>query len=237
MRSELRRFLNNLLDECLYDHPNWEKEHLTSRNWRAFEELISILWNDMGYKTSLQQGKRDGGVDVIAKGTNRIPFSNPPTIAIQAKNWKKKVREPKVRDLYGVQNGGHRQSNIGVFDESILVTSSGCVDGKSGFTQGARQFAEANGIELIDGAELLELLNKSNLSPLRLGRKPGKKWHLRESPCCGWSKKYKKNNVYGQTTQEIFHDETQQVVSAGLNGGPLVAMEDLCEACMNLRLE
>lgn len=235
MRVGLEDFFRKLLSDSTYTHSDWEERHLANRNWRALEELVSVLWSDMGYETSLQRGKRDGGVDVIARGTNRIPLSNPPTIAIQVKNWNQKIPEPKVRDLYGVQYGGNRHSNVNTFDESVLVTSSGSHSQKSGFTHGARQFAETNDVELIDGETLLDLLNESNLDPLSLGRKPGKKWHLRESPCCGWSKRFKQNQTYAQTAEKVFNARVQQIVST--NTYASITMENLCEACMNLRLE
>lgn len=235
MRPELGALFRDLLSDSTYTHSDWKERHLTNRDWRDFEELVCLLWDDMGFETRLQHGKRDGGVDVIAEKTSRIPLSSPPTIAIQAKHWSNKVPEPKIRDLFGVQYGGHRHSSTDVFDESILVTSSGRSSDRPGFTRGARRFAENNGVELIDGEILLNLLNESNLSPLSLGRKPGKKWHLRESPCCGWSHKFSQNQTYAQTTEEVFNAKTQQIESP--DSCASINAEDVCEACMNLRLK
>lgn len=235
MDLEIESFFRNLLSDSTYTHSDWEDRHLVNRDWRAFEELVAVLWSDMGYETELQQGKCDGGIDVIARKSNRIPFLNAPSVAVQAKNWNKKVREPKVRDLYGVQHGGHRHSNVDNFDESVLVTSSGCTSEKSGFTRGARQFAKDNGVKLIDGETLLDLLNESNLSPLSLGCKPGKKWHLRESPCCGWSNKFNQNQTYHRTVEKAFNARTQQIESA--ESCSTVSIDDVCKKCMELRLD
>lgn len=235
MRSGLKTFFYNLLSNDSYTHSDWDKQHLEVRSWRAFERLVALLWNDMGYDTDLLQGKRDGGIDVIAEQTNRIPFSNPQKIAIQAKKWSGKIPEPTIRDLFGVQKGGHRHSSTDKFDESILVTSSGCSADKSGFTRGARQFAKDNQVELIDGETLLSLLNESNLSPLSLGRKPGQKWHFRESPCCGWSNKFSQNQTYSQTAEKVFDGTTRRIEPTC--SGVAIVREDLCEKCMNLRLD
>lgn len=235
MGTGLYDFFLNVFTDSKYTHSDWKGRHFIDRHWREFEELISVLYNDMGYKTSLQRGKRDGGVDIIARETSRIPLLNPPTIAIQVKNWNKKIPEPKVRDMYGVQCGGHRHSNIDDFDKSVLVTSLGNSGQISGFTQGARQFAESNGVELIDGEKLLELLNNSNLEPLTIGKKSGGKWHLREPPCCGWAKNFQKDQLFDKKEERIFDRKAKRVVVS--SSGPSITMDNLCKACMKSRLK
>jgi len=235
MRQELEDFFRRLLSSSSYTHSDWEEHHLKAPHWQTFEELVALLWEDMGYDTELLQGSRDGGIDVIATETNRMPFMNPPTIAIQVKQWSKKVDEREIRDLFGVQKGGHRQSSVERFDESILVNSWGCASDQSGFTRGARQFADNTGVALVDGETLLSLLHESNLSPLRLGRKSGQKWHLRESPCCGWSNRFSQNQTYAETAEMVFNDSTQQIESTETTVS--VTVEDVCERCLNLRLE
>ncbi len=236
MRAELEEFFHSLLSENTYTHSNWNKTHFRNRNWQAFEELVGALWNDMGYKTETLRPNADGGVDVIAKGTNRIPFSEPRTIAIQAKMWNQKVPEREVRDLYGVHNGGNRHVNVSKFDKSILVTTEGSASERSGFTKGAKQFSKNNdGVELIDGEKLLDYLSESSLSPLRLGRKVGKKWHLREPPFCGWSKKFSQTQNYARTTEATFSAKTQQIITT--NPDVSISMENICGSCMNLRTQ
>lgn len=235
MRPKLVDFFRGLLSSSSYRHSDWEEHHLTARHWRTFEELVAQLWQDMGYNTELIQGSRDGGIDVIATETSRIPLMNPPTIAIQVKQWSDKVNEREIRDLFGVQKGGHRHSSVDWFDESILVTSSGCTSDQSGFTRGARQFADNTGVALVDGETLLSLLNESNLSPLSLGRKSGQKWHLRESPCCGWSNRFNQNQAYAETAEEVFNTTTQRIEPTETSES--VTMEEICKRCLNLRLE
>ncbi|WP_434531600.1 restriction endonuclease (plasmid) [Haloarcula sp. NS06] len=234
-RVGLERIVHNLLPSRRYLHSDWDESNLRRRNWRAFERLIAVLWSNKGYETTLLEGKQDGGVDVIAKKASHIPFSTSYRIAIQAKNWSKKIREPKIRDLFGVQNGGHRHSNTDRFDESILVTSFGCSTDKKGFTMGAREFAEDNGVTLIDGETLLDLLNKSNISPLPLGRKPDNKWHLLEPPRCGWSKKFSQNQSFAQTTQKIHNSKTGNI--GPKESSPDISRNDICELCLKSRIK
>jgi len=205
MRAELRAFFDGLLADSTYTHADWGERHLTAPSWRGFEELVALLWQDMGYETELVAAKRDGGIDVIAENASRIPLSVAPSITIQVKQWSNKVPVSKVRDLHGVQYGGHTPYDIERFDESILVTAAGCDAESSGFTRDARQFAAQNGIGLVDGEVLLELLDESNLSPLRLGRKSGRKWHFREPPRCGWAKTFSRNQSYNATVQQVYN--------------------------------
>lgn len=234
MRLDLHRYFKQLLESTTYTHESWKSRHLLNRDWREFERLVSLLWEDMGYKTHLGTGSADGGVDIIAEQSPRIPFSSPRMIAIQAKQWSKKIREPQIRDLYGVERGGHRHSGTEQFDESILVTSHGCEPTRNGFTKGAIQFAESNGVELIDGETLLELLDQSNLAPLSMGRKTKGKWHFRDSPQCGWAKKFEQTESLSKSEEAIF-----DVVNENIYLGPSETIDDglVCDACMNHRLE
>lgn len=231
---ELKNLFFDLLSHTTYTHTPWNRSDLVNRNWRSFEELTSILWKDMGYETKLVRGKKDGGVDVIAEETNQIPLSGSTTFAIQVKNkMSQKISESEVRDLYGVENGGHRYSNTSAFDGSIFVTSRGCLSGREGFTNEARQFAEGNGVELINGEKMLSLLNSSSLSPLSLGRKQGNKWHLRNEPRCGWSRRFSQNQTFAEIEENIFNTQAQEIETTEVHAS--IASENICEACMNRR--
>jgi restriction system protein len=85
----------------------------------------------------------DGGVDCIAYDTRPI-FGG--KVVIQAKRYKNTVGVSAVRDLFGtLQNEGA--------SKGILVTTSGY--GKASF-----DFAQNKPIELIDGGNLLYLLEE-----------------------------------------------------------------------------
>jgi len=106
-----------------------------------FEVLIQNLFTSMGLEARQTRPSRDGGVDCVAYDTRPI-FGG--KIVIQAKRYKNTVGVSAVRDLYGtLQNEGA--------SKGILVTTSGY--GAASF-----EFARNKPIELIEGANLLYLL-------------------------------------------------------------------------------
>jgi HJR/Mrr/RecB family endonuclease len=108
-----------------------------------FESLIQNLFTSMGLETRQTRASRDGGVDCVAYDTRPI-FGG--KVVIQAKRYKNTVGVSAVRDLFGtLQNEGA--------SKGILVTTSGY--GKASF-----EFAQNKPIELIDGGNLLYLLEE-----------------------------------------------------------------------------
>ena len=108
-----------------------------------FESLISNLFRKMGLETRLTQASRDGGVDCVAYDTRPILGGK---VVIQAKRYKNTVGVSAARDLFGtMQNEGA--------SKGILVTTSGY--GKASF-----EFASGKPLELLEGSELLWLLEQ-----------------------------------------------------------------------------
>lgn len=108
-----------------------------------FESLISNLFGKMGLETRLTQASRDGGVDCVAYDTRPILGGK---VVIQAKRYKNTVGVSAVRDLFGtMQNEGA--------SKGILVTTSGY--GKASF-----EFASGKPLELLEGSQLLWLLEQ-----------------------------------------------------------------------------
>jgi HJR/Mrr/RecB family endonuclease len=106
-----------------------------------FESLIQNLFTKMGLEARQTRPSRDGGVDCVAYDTRPI-FGG--KVVIQAKRYKNTVGVSAVRDLFGtLQNEGA--------SKGILVTTSGY--GPASF-----EFAQNKPIELIDGGNLLYLL-------------------------------------------------------------------------------
>jgi len=106
-----------------------------------FETLIQNLFTKMGLEARQTRPSRDGGVDCVAFDTRPI-FGG--KVVIQAKRYKNTVGVSAVRDLFGtLQNEGA--------SKGILVTTSGY--GPASF-----EFAQNKPIELIDGGNLLYLL-------------------------------------------------------------------------------
>lgn len=125
----------------------WTVERVQSLEWVEFENVIGKLWQNLGYKTSITQQSADEGIDVVAvNDTERI--------AIQAKRYaaNNKVGNRTVRNTAGVLPRN--------FDKVVVATTSL-------FTQPALDEARkyGNQVELIDGVQLVEMLNKSDLVP------------------------------------------------------------------------
>lgn len=120
-----------------------DRPNLLELTWTEFESLVQNLFTKMGLEARQTRPSRDGGVDCIAYDTRPI-FGG--KIVIQAKRYKNTVGVSAVRDLYGtLQNEGA--------SKGILVTTSGY--GPASF-----EFAQNKPIELIEGANLLYLLEE-----------------------------------------------------------------------------
>lgn len=118
-----------------------DRPNLLELKFTEFESLIQNLFTKMGLEARQTRPSRDGGVDCIAYDTQPI-FGG--KIVIQAKRYKNTVGVSAVRDLFGtLQNEGA--------SKGILVTTSGY--GAASF-----EFAQNKPIELIEGANLLYLL-------------------------------------------------------------------------------
>lgn len=126
----------------------WVMSDLFEYDWEEFEHLISKLWNDMGYSTTVTQASSDRGIDVIAK-------NNGENVLIQVKqnSTGNKVGRPTIQKTAGALSGDNA-------DRAVVVTASS-------YTNTAVEEAERhNGkIRLISGDQLLNLLNTSRLAP------------------------------------------------------------------------
>lgn len=124
--------------------------NLAAMEWQDFEHLIrQIFENEFsapGSEVKVTQGSRDGGVDAVAFDPDPIRGGK---IVIQAKRYTNTVGVEAVRDLYGtVMNEGACKG--------ILVTTSQ-------FGPDARKFASGKPLTLIDGSNLLFLLQKQGV--------------------------------------------------------------------------
>ena len=103
-----------------------QPELMRSMNWRSFERLLAHILEDLGYIVELQQGTKDGGVDLFA--IRHTDILGPQKFLLQAKRYKNKVGVEPVRQLAFLHN-------------HLRVTKS-CLATTSQFTQGAWQLAK-----------------------------------------------------------------------------------------------
>lgn len=113
----------------------------------AFEHFVSDLFAKMGYHSRVTKQSGDGGIDVYAKLQTPAGMDE---VIIQCKHKQDPssvVDVTKVRELFGVLSANRKLT------KAFLVTNGR-------YTKGAIDFATQNGIELIDGARLIGLLEK-----------------------------------------------------------------------------
>lgn len=124
-----------------------ETTNLAAMDWEDFEHLIRELFEKEfqtnGGEVKVTQASRDGGVDAIAFDPDPIRGGK---IVIQAKRYTNTVGLSAVRDLYGtVVNEGATKG--------ILVTTAD-------YGPDAYEFAKGKPITLLNGSNLLHLLEK-----------------------------------------------------------------------------
>lgn len=119
--------------------------NLMTMDWQEFEVLVRDLFEKMfaskGVEVKVTRSSRDEGVDAVVFDPD--PLTGGKTI-IQAKRYRRAVPVAAVRELYGtVVNEGA--------GKGILVTTSH-------FGASAQEFAKDKPLTLIDGANLLHLM-------------------------------------------------------------------------------
>nr|WSW62304.1 restriction endonuclease [Streptomyces sp. NBC_00998] len=123
----------------------------------AFENLVAELFRAMGMEAVTTQRSGDGGVDVEALDPAPIRGGR---IVVQVKRYRNTVPPTAVRDLYGtVQDKGA--------NKGVLVTTAS-------FGPGSYTFANGKPLELVPGADLVELLHQYGLRG-RLGGGPAQR--------------------------------------------------------------
>jgi restriction system protein len=119
---------------------------LDGMTWREFEMLVGEAFRRKGYAVAeIGGGGPDGGVDIIlAKGGERF--------FVQCKQWKAfKVGVEVVRELYGVM--------------AARGAAGGFVVTSGGFTPDAKAFAEGRNVTLLDGPQLVAMIQMARNAP------------------------------------------------------------------------
>jgi restriction system protein len=120
-------------------------EVISKLSWQDFEFLLSEYFKKQGYATEITGGGgADGGIDIKL-------YKDGETYLVQCKHYKAwKVSVQTVREFFGIITA---ESAAGGY----IVTS-----GK--FTKEARSFAEGKKVTLLNGYDLVEMLNAEDIS-------------------------------------------------------------------------
>lgn len=119
----------------------WSGAVFNMIEWRRFEAVCEALFAQAGFSTRAQSHGPDGGVDIWLHSKN----AQGPVSLVQCKHWRSKpigVRD--VREFFGVMASQNMKRG------TYATTST--------FTADATAFARSNGIHLLDGAGLLNLI-------------------------------------------------------------------------------
>jgi restriction system protein len=112
-------------------------------DWFQFEKVVALAYRKLGYTVTSRGGANpDGGIDVILEMVGQKS-------AVQCKHWKAQdVGVRTMREFLGALTASGIQ-------KGIFVTLSG-------FSADAKEFADANGIELVDQTGLAKLLESAS---------------------------------------------------------------------------
>ena len=124
--------------------PSNESADLSKLSGRQFEQQVFSLLQMMGFRATLTKATGDGGIDIEAELSQPITGGR---FLFQCKRLTADVGAPQVRDFYGAVS-----ADPGAV-KGVFITTAG-------FTPQARSFGAKVGLELVDGAGLLELLKK-----------------------------------------------------------------------------
>ena len=117
-------------------------DHLYGLSPQEFEKAIAIMYKSLGYKVRLTPFTNDRGKDLImTKGGKRY--------VVECKRYAKdkKIGRPALRKFFAAKS--EEKADKGLF----ITTGS--------FAKTAEEYAQNNDIELIDGNELVYLMNKA----------------------------------------------------------------------------
>jgi HJR/Mrr/RecB family endonuclease len=135
----------DLIDPALFKTLRVHPELLKSLDYRVFEKVLAEILTSLGYEVELQQGTKDGGVDIYA--VKFCGVLGPHRYLLQAKRWVAAVGVEPVREL--------------LFLHSHHKMTKSCLATTSRFTRGAWELAHDYRwqLELRDYERLQEWLN------------------------------------------------------------------------------
>ena len=110
-----------------------------------FEYFVADLWENMDWETTVSTESADKGIDVTARKST--PYDQ--LVLIQAKRYgpNTTVGSPEIQQYASLK---HQQNGV---DKVVVVTTNA-------YTQQARELADKLNVKLIDGDELVELIDR-----------------------------------------------------------------------------
>jgi restriction system protein len=120
-----------------------DRDNLIDLTAAQFEAVITNLFNRMGYEAYPTVRSKDGGVDCIAYFRDPVGVMK---YVVQAKKWTGPVGVDAVRDLAGAMD--HERASKGILVTTSRVAPAG------------KKFVEGKPMQLIEGEELLDLIQK-----------------------------------------------------------------------------
>lgn len=116
------------------------KEFLSTVDPRQFEFIVADVFKSLGYDTEVTKGSNDGGKDIILRKGKE-------TKLVEVKRYNKtSIGRPYIQKLHSA-----------IVDANAV---GGYFVTLSHFNSNARQYAHGKNIELIDGSDLLGLMEK-----------------------------------------------------------------------------
>ncbi len=117
--------------------PDEVRRHFSAMTDRQFEEEVAAIFGRRGYRTEVTPKTGDFGADVLMWDRAGTKW------AVQVKQYSNPVGRPTVQAMRGVAQDFRAE-------KAMVVTLSR-------FTKGAIEYAESQGIRLVEGDELVEM--------------------------------------------------------------------------------
>lgn len=122
---------------------------LKGLDWRDFEHLVGQLFQEKGYEVEVNQGTKDGGVDLLLRGRMGA------RMVVQCKHWRNNVGVATVREMAG--------------SVQLYGADQGAIACSGRFTSEARKEAESLKILLLDGQDIQRRLGSRGARKGRTG--------------------------------------------------------------------
>lgn len=137
----------------LFDSVASNENTLESISWREFELLVGEAFRRKGFTVQeTGQGGADGGIDLVL-------LKEGEKYLVQCKQWRRQLVQVNViRELFGVMAAEGAKGGFVV------------ISGR--FTEDARVFAQGKNLQLIEGAELNDMIRQSRATTARQNSQP-----------------------------------------------------------------